>query len=591
MGLSDILKDLFSRKLIIVKKSGKLKLLDTNHQQSAGGSLLGKYRSLKTSRYNSGYSLYNGLESIESLRTSLYSDYELMDTSAIIASALDIYADEVTAENTDGEILKIITDDEDLKKILYNLFYDILNIDFNLWHWTRGLCKHGDAFLIVDAAPGVGVVDVAPVYPTFIRRLENYTDRQMSTNAGTIFVYEGDPDPAYKKNQFDETEIIHFRMLSDTNFLPYGKSIIEGGRKTFKKLHLMEDAMLLHRIMRAPERRKFKIDVGTIPPEEIDNYIEEIAANNKKTPYIDPQTGDYNLEFNLQNMLEDYYMPVRGDKSGTDIETLDGLSNEGAIEDIEYVRKQLLAYLKIPKAYLNYDEDTGGKAVLASEDIRFARTIERIQRIVIGELFKLASIHLLAQGYDKSVLLKFTLELTSPSIIYERQKVSLLAEKFDLIKAIQDTKMFSRDYIYQNILNLTSDEIRMQKNGVIDDAKETFRLMQIENEGNDPRKTGKSYGTKHDLAVMSWGNNDDEKGVTMDPNNPDGRADNTGRPDNISTVNTRKDVMGEDPLGDKEIGEAHRVSTLFKDDNEIEENNTSEITMLSESTFTKYSKE
>ena len=172
----------------------------------------------------------------------------------------------------------------------------------------------------------------------------------------------------------------------------------------------MEDAMLVHRIVRAPEKRIFYVDIGNIPPAEVENFMQKTISQMKRTPYVDQQTGDYNLKYNMQNLLEDFYMPVRGGESATKIDTTPGLQYDG-IQDVEYLRDKLFAALKIPKAFLGYDENTDGKATLAAEDIRFARTIERIQRIILSELYKIAVVHLYTQGYDGDDLVNFELNL------------------------------------------------------------------------------------------------------------------------------------------------------------------------------------
>ena len=366
------------------------------------------------------FSPYNQTYNFHQNKVELFTDYEAMDTDPIIASALDIYSDESTVKNEENELLVINSENNEIKKILHNLFYDILNVDYNLWPWIRNLCKYGDFYLHLDIDENVGIVNVNPLSAYEIRREEGFNPENPYE---VKFFYEGSMfTGASSREEFENFEIAHFRLLSDTNFLPYGKSMIESARKIFKQLMLMEDAMLLQRIMRAPERRIFKIDIGNIPPNEVDQHMQNIINKMKKVPYIDEATGDYNLKFNMMNMLEDFYLPVRGSESGTSIEALPGLSSEGAIEDIEYLKNKMLSALKIPKAFLGYDEGVEGKATLAAEDIRFARTIERIQRIVVSELTKIAIVHLFTQGYTNADLVNFELNLTSPSIIYEKAK-------------------------------------------------------------------------------------------------------------------------------------------------------------------------
>ena len=224
----------------------------------------------------------------------------------------------------------------------------------------------------------------------------------------------------------------HFRLYGDANFLPYGKSMLEGARRVFKQLTLMEDAMLIHRMMRAPEKRVFKVDIGNIPPNEVDNFMQQIIGKMKKTPVMNAN-GEYNLKYNMESVTEDYYLPVRGGDSGTNIDTLQGLSNEGAIDDVEYLKNKMMAALKIPKAFLGYDENVGSKATLAAEDVRFARTIERLQKIVVAELEKVAIVHLYTQGFEDAELINFELELTNPSMIHQQEKLELLTQQMEAV--------------------------------------------------------------------------------------------------------------------------------------------------------------
>ena len=237
--------------------------------------------------------------------------------------------------------------------------------------------------------------------------------------------------------------------------------------------------------MRAPEKRIFKIDVGNIPAGEVDNHMQRIMNQMRKTPYVDPQTGEYNLKFNMMNMLEDYFLPVRGGQSGTEIDTLSGMEFTG-IDDIEYLRNRMMSALKVPKAFLGYDEAISGKATLAAEDVRFARTVERIQRIVISELHKIAIIHLYSQGFENAELINFELDMTSPSTIYEQEKLTLYSTKVDLAKSMIEGKVLPKDWIYRNLFNFTPDEIAVINEEIVSDQKEAFRLTKIADEGEDP---------------------------------------------------------------------------------------------------------
>jgi len=558
------LKRLFSTDVIIRNIGGsQLKVIDSNQIQRAGqvktNSLVDRYSRLNTTNVAP---IYNPGLNYQVLRTQLYSDYEAMDTDAIVASALDIVADESTLKNNLGEVLQIKSSDETVQKILYNLFYDVLNIEFNLWSWIRQMCKYGDFFLKLEIAENFGVYNVIPYTAYNIVREEGY-DKENPNSVRFIF----DPDGLAGSGQyggyyggltlpsqitdsgnkiiFDNYEIAHFRLLSDVNYLPYGRSYIEPARKLFKQYVLMEDAMLVHRIVRAPEKRIFYINIGSIPPSEVDNFIQKTISTMKRTPYIDQNTGDYNLKFNMQNLLEDFYIPMRGNDSATKIENLNGLQWDG-IQDVEYLRDKLFAALKVPKAFLGYDENLEGKATLAAQDIRFARTVERIQKIVLSELYKIALVHLYTQGYNDERLTNFEIELTTPSIIFEQEKVALLKEKVDLANTIIENKLMPTDWVYDQLFDFSEDEYNEYKDLMLEDAKYKFRINQIESEGNDPVTSGVSYGTPHDLASL-YGkgryNSSDEV--------PDGYDETTlGRPkERASIINTQKDPLGRDRLG------------------------------------------
>jgi len=752
-----------------------------------------------------------------------------------------------TRDLESGDVLNIKSKNEDTRQILENLFYDILNIDHNLWWWIRNLVKYGDFYLQLNLNPEYGVVNAEPLSSYDVIREEIYDDQ---TDQFKIkFLYQG----ADRRGEFQYFEIAHFRMLMDSNFLPYGKSMLEGARKTWKALVLMEDAMLINRIMRAPERRIIKVDIGNLKPDEVDGYMEKVMNKMKKVPYIDESTGEINMKFNLMpvawytkiplldgriitikelseecdagkknyvysidkenkivsgevlqcvltkkdaditrvtlddnsyidfepnhpvmlrngnykaakdlteneslmpfhteglnthlddkvdhkvksveslpekcdvycmevkdfhnfaidshdgtnrngifvknSMMEDVFLAVRGDKSGTTVDTLAGLE-WNAIDDIEYLRNRMIAALKIPKAFLGYEEGVEGKCIapnteitlldgsiltikeiadrftennemdlwcylfdfktnsiipakiklaektrkdaqivrvhidndtyvdctpdhhfilnggteveaqdlkegdslqsgspqsnhkvvrvewltekidtynmevdnenhnyllsngiviknstLSVLDIRFSRTIEMIQRIVVSELTKIAIIHLFLQGYKGADLVEFDLELTNPSIIYEQEKVSLLAEKFSLISTMQGTGIISQDKMYKEIFDMSEDEIKDEKKRILDDYKWKFRLAQIESEGNDPAISGESYGTPHDLAAMS--SEDEETPEKPDINVPkDKNAPGQGRPEEPTHYGAQDHPDGRDPLAKKDI--------------------------------------
>jgi len=307
--------------------------------------------------------------------------------------------------------------------------------------------------------------------------------------------------------------------------------------------------MLIHRIMRAPEKRVFYVNVGAIPPDQVEQFMAETVNKMKKTPYIDQNTGDYNLKYNMQNITEDFYVPVRGNDSATKIDTTKGLDYTST-EDIEYLKHKMMAALKIPKPFLGYEEGVEGKSTLAGMDVRFARTVERVQRIVESELTKIALVHLYSQGFTDEQLVDFKIELTTPSIIYEQEKVELYTAKTTVAGEMIDKKLFSKDWVYENVFGLSPDQYNEQKDSMVDDALESFRLSQLENEGNDPTESGMSYGTPHDLASLYGNKRDKAVGPAQVPTGYDEKE--PGRPvEKPQNYGSDQGNFSRDPLGKK----------------------------------------
>jgi len=527
------------------------------------------------------------------MRQQLYSDYETMDQDPILASALDIYADESTTRDENGDILKIKTPDDGIREVLDNLFYDIINVDFNLWPWIRNLCKYGDFYLHLHISKKYGIINVTPLPAEAIDRVE-----------------DSDPDNPYyvkfidrhdRQKEYENYEMAHFRLLSDQNFVPYGKSMLENGRRIHKQLQLMEDAMLIHRIMRAPSKRVFKIDIGNIPPNEVENYMKQIINKMKKEPHINRKTGEYNLRYNIQNMTEDFYLPVRGRNNNTEIQELGGLQYDGT-DDIEYLKNKLLAALKIPKSYLGYEDSLNGKATLAQEDIRFARTIERIQRIVEGELNKIAIIHLFAQGYEDEDLVNFSISLNNPSTIYTREQIEILSSKLNLVRDIKEQNLLSENWMYEHIFDMTEDEREEQRNNLLKDMWRRNRFESIERQGEDPmlkdddeEASDNNSDGNDDFNFMNAnksGSDDYDQG-DFDKEDFYGFGKEGGRPKDTSRYEKDDHPMGRDPIGKKGRNEGVSISLLDKlglNDLDIHNNNNKggkQLDLLSEDNILK----
>ena len=337
-------------------------------------------------------------------RSERYVDFDQMEYMPELASALDIYADEMTTHSNLQPMLSIKCPNEEIKSILHSLYHNVLNIDYNLFGWCRTMCKYGDLFLYLDIDEKMGIRNAIGLPPQEIERLEgedktnpNYVQYQWNTAAMTL----------------ENWQLAHFRVLGNDKHMPYGTSVLEAARRIWRQLTLLEDAMMAYRIVRSPERRVFYVDVGNIAPTDVEQYMQKVMTQMKRHQVVDPTTGKVDLRYNPLSIEEDYFIPVRG-QNNTKIENLSGGQFTGQVEDVKYLRDKLFAAIKIPQSYLTMGEGaTEDKTTLAQKDIRFARTIQRLQRVVVSELEKVGIIHLYTLGFRGDDLLGFKLGLNN----------------------------------------------------------------------------------------------------------------------------------------------------------------------------------
>jgi len=524
-------KSLF-RRLTRLFRSGpvvkrKIRALDTTiavaDKTKSSGTLLFQ-KSLSPTYATITSNAYNLSE-----RLMRYQDFQEMEYTPEIAGALDIYADEVCAQDEKGRILHVYSDNEKIRELLEDLFYNVLNVEFNLRGWARNLCKYGDFFLYNDVSPEYGVVNAFPIPVNEIEREENY-DRDDPFAVRYRWVTLGN-------RTLENWEVTHFRLLGNDMFLPYGSSIIEPARRIWRQLILIEDAMLVYRVVRAPERRVFYIDVANLPPADVPTYIEQQRQNLRTAPVVDRQTGRVDLRYNPMSVEEDYFIPVRGGESGTKIDTLAGGQNTAAVEDVAYIQKKLFAALKIPRAYLGYDEMLSSKATLAQEDIRFSRTINVIQKTMMAELNKLAIIHLYAHGFDSDDLQNFTLRLSTPSTVAQQQKLELWRAKLEIAGSAPEG-MLDKRFLRKEVLGLNEEQI---------DEIDSNRLKErkidalIEAAGAPPGEMGGEGGAAGGNDDLFGGGGEDSGGGAGGP--PEGGGE-TPPPENA----------GEEPEEDKGEG-------------------------------------
>jgi hypothetical protein len=387
-------------------------------------------------------------------RAERYVDFDQMEYTPECASSLDIYADEMTTHSTLQPMLRIKCPNDEIKTILNDLYHNVLNIDHNLFGWCRTMCKYGDLFLYLDIEEATGIRACIGLPPQEIERLEG----------------EDDSNPNYVQYQWNSAgmtlenwQMAHFRILGNDKHAPYGTSVLEPARRIWRQLTLLEDAMMAYRIVRAPERRVFKIDVGNIPPQDVEQYMQKVMTQMKRHQVTDPKTGRLDLRYNPLSIEEDYYIPIRG-TSNTDIQNLPGGAMTATIEDVKYLRDKLFSALKIPQSYLTMgDGAQEDKTTLAQKDIRFARTIQRLQRVVIAELEKIGIVHLFTMGFRNEDLLSFKLGLNNPSKIAELQELEHWDKKFSVAGNATEG-YFSKRWVAEHLFGLSEEEfIRMQR--------------------------------------------------------------------------------------------------------------------------------
>jgi len=402
-------------------------------------------------------------------RSERYIDFDQMEYMPELASSLDIYADEMTTYSDLRPMLRIKCSNEEIRAVLAVLFDNILNLQYNLFGWSRTMCKYGDFFLYLDIDEKYGVQSVIALPPQEVERLEG----QDSTNPNYV---------QYQWNSagltFENWQVAHFRILGNDKYAPYGTSILEASRRIWRQLTLMEDAMMAYRVIRSSERRVFKIDVGAIPPQDVEQYMQKIVTQLKRHSIVNPETGRIDLRYNPMSIEEDYFIPIRPG-SATDITSLAGASNITQIDDIKYLRDKLFSALKIPQSYLTMGEGAEeDKTTLAQKDIRFSRTVQRLQRVVIAELTKIAIIHLYTLGFRGDDLLGFSLALNNPSKIAELQEIEHWNQKFQIAAAATEG-YFSRRWVSDNIFGMSHEEFLRCQREMYYDRKHDAALQQV----------------------------------------------------------------------------------------------------------------
>ena len=469
--------------------------------------------------------LYNQAIYYETTRLASFYDFESMEFTPEIAAALDIYAEESCTPDESGTLLTVESDSSRIRDILDNLFHKILDLHAVLPAWTRNTCKYGDNFVYLKIDPKQGIIGASQLPNIEIERKDesSYLTSRKAGSYGVEGEEERDKNIKFewrnKSISFNAWEVAHFRLLGDDRRLPYGTSMLEKVRRIWKQLLLSEDAMMIYRVTRAPERRVFKINVGNIDDQDVQAYVQKIANNFKRTHAVDNNTGQVDLRYNALAVDQDFFVPVRNDGAANPIETLPGAGNLDQIADIEYIQKKMLAALRIPKPFLGFDEPAGEGKNLALQDIRFARTINRVQQSMVQELNKIAIVHLYILGFEDE-LENFTLRLQNPSTQAEMLKVEQFQSKVALYRdSVSDAGngfgATSMTWAKKNILGFSDDDILLDLER---QRMEKAAAAEMENTSEVIKNTGiftkvdKLYGAEADEEEVV----DVEAGEDMD---------------------------------------------------------------------------
>lgn len=415
-------------------------------------------------------------------RKRRYQEFENMDDYPEVAAAFDIYADDTTQTNLDGTRWEVETEDQLIKDEVTALFEDI-KLDNFIWDIARNTVKYGDCFieLVVDIDNiSRGIQKIKILDPNYMFRIEN--EYGTLTDFIQEIPFQTDESSfgraAQRNSQtlipLDKNQIVHFRMFtSDPTYYPYGRSIAAAARAIYKSLKMMEDAMLIYRLSRAPERRIFYVDTGNLPTSKAEMYIEAQKAKFKKERYFNRQTGEIEARFNPASQDEDFFIAVNGKGSGTKIDTLKGAENLGEVDDVKYFRDKLLATLKIPKDYIvEKDQSPERKANLSQLDVKFARVILRVQQCIQIGLESIAKRHLLIKGYPALSVSKLKIKLPEPSDMAAKRQLDIDEQKARVVSAVKMLNIFPIEYIYKNYYQMSDEEIEDIKSKMEEQASD-----------------------------------------------------------------------------------------------------------------------
>lgn len=523
------LRRYFQGKTVVLpdKEKGSVKLRSVDPRVTAYNS----YWKPSSMGQHGNYSHYLSYRAQPYHRIYMFREYQMMEKDPIIARALDILSEESCLENEYGEVLDIECDNDDIKITLEHLFYEVLNINFTLRGWVRGMLKFGDFFLYLNIKEKLGVVDAIPLQTAEVEREEDEDTGEVTFSANEVF-----------SSDIPEERMAHFRLTKDNEFLPYGVSHLEPVRKYWKMMTLLEDFMMVYYLLRSVNQRVFRVDVGGLSRPEAEKYVQQVREMFKKQPLVDEETGEYDLKYDPLTMIDDIVLPVRQGYDNTTFDEIPASTETDIVSGIDYLRQKIMAGLGVPNFLLNYEETINSKSTASSEDIRFAKTVEGIQKIIVDELEKIAVIHLILQGYSKREIFSFDISLTPPSDLKEMEKLEKIRTRLELARDAKDAELLDSEWIYKNIMGFGDDEIEDIRQGIVNDKiSQQLEEKSIEQAVSEPEAEG---------AVSPEG------GETPSPEADTGEEGGEGSQGGLEPEPTQDDVQQNAP--------SNRVDQLLK---------------------------
>lgn len=471
-------------------------------------------------------------------RQYLFREYMLMERDPIISRALDLVSSEVCMPDESNSVVQVKSDNEAIKTSLDYLFHEVLNVNFNLQSWVRQMIKYGDCFIYLNISDTYGITDAIPFSILDVERNEE--------EDGTYFTAQN-----VIKDKIPEERMIHFRLAKDAEFLPYGVSDLESVRRHWKQMTLLEDFMMVYYLMRSVNQRVFRVDVGNLAPKDVPSFVEKFQQMLKRESLVDEKTGEYDIRFDPMTVLEDVILPVREGYENTTFDEIPASTETTITEGIEYFRQKIMSGLGIPNFLLNYEEQINSRATASAEDLRFAKKVIGLQKIVLSELETIAVIHLILQGYSKKDIHSFELSLTNPSDLKEMEELEKLERKISIARDMIDLGMHNKEWIYENVFNTGEDEMKKLMDGVLEDKINDKLNEELVNKADLPEDEEPMEDDDGDSGESGEGS----QGGMKPASSPDDEQESAGvgRADDLMKAGKTNDEPSREP---REAGES-----------------------------------